>query len=432
MTTAGVVAPDRRELRACGLAALAEAGALALPAWLLLTETRGLDLSVVAFTVPFVAIYVGGAVLACAFRASRWVAIGVVALAVIAGAWLGRGDANRGVFAVVVCLLVAFRLMTLALRDWRQPIHAELGWFALALGLEVIVASDATPEWRGALLVIVPLFFVAGLASRASTVWTSGGAGQLDDRVRGVWIRRAVLATGALIGAMLLAVGLSVRGGVLDRIGEWLAPMANAVASFLVWGLSQAARPVFWLVDLIGIDPEGVREFFESLREDAARRAAEQGAKPGAPAAWQRLLALCIFAAIGFAIFRAIRRFRPPAGGPEPDLGIRSGTGETALPEAVVPARPRLRREPPADAVRRMYAASLTALDALDLAKDPWQTPAEFAPRVSEAFPGCATEFTELTRAYEDVRYGSLRLDGEAIRRLEVGQRRIAAVLTPR
>ncbi len=432
MAVAGVVAPDRRELRACGLAALAEAGVLALPMWLLLTETRGLGISVLAFTVPFVAVYVGGAVLACALRAARGVAIGAVVLAAIAGAWLGRGDANRIVFAVVVCLLIAFRLVTLALRDWRQPIHAELGWFALALGLEVIIASDATPEWRSALLVIVPLFFVAGLASRASTVWTSGGAGQLDDRVRGVWIRRAVLATGALMGAMLLAVGLSVRGGVLDRIGGWLTPMANAAASFLVWGLSQAARPVFWLVDLIGIDPDGVREFFESLREDAARRAAARDPTPGAPAAWQRLLALCIFAAIGYAIFRAIRRFRPPAGGADPDLGVPSGTGESTLPEPSVPARPRFRREPPADAVRRMYAASLDALHERDLEKDPWQTPAEFAPVVREAFPECATEFTELTRAYEDVRYGSLRLDDETIRRLEAGQRRIAAALAPR
>ena len=432
MDVSGVVAPDRRELRACGLAALAEAGVLALPMWLLLTETRGLGISVLAFTVPFVTIYVAGAVVVCAFRASRWVAIGAVALAVIAGAWLGRGDANRTVFAVVICMLIAFRLVTLALRDWRQPIHAELAWFALALALEVIVASDATPEWRVALLVIVPLFFVAGLASRASTVWTSGGAGQLDERVRGVWIRRAVLATGALIGAMLLAVGLSVRGGVLDRIGEWLTPAANAVASFLVWGLSQAARPVFWLVDLIGIDPDRVREFFESLREDAAARAAEQDATPGAPAAWQRLLALSIFAAIGFAVYRAIRRLRAPAGGPESILGVPSGIGESALPEPVVPARPRFRREPPADAVRRMYAASLDALQERDLAKDPWQTPAEFAPTVCEAFPECAAEFTALTRAYEDVRYGSLRLDRETLRRLEEGHERISETLSGR
>ena len=425
----GVVRPDRRELRACGLAALAEAGVLALPTWLLMTETRGIQISVLSLTVPFVAAYVGGALLACRFRASHSVAIVAAGVAGGAGVWLGYGELNRIVFAVVVCLLVGLRLTTLALRDWRGPIHAEFGWFALALGLEVIIASDATPEWRGALLVIVPLFFVAALASRASTVWTSGEAGELDDEVRAVWIRRAVLATGALVGGMLLAAGLSVRGGVFDRVGAWLTPAADAIASFLAWGLSQAARPVFWLVDQLGIDPDGVREFFESLREGAARRAAGREGDVGEPAAWQRLLALLVFAAIGYAIFRAIRRFRPPAGGLEPATGVPGGIAESALAPGEAPVRPRFRREPPADAVRRMYAEALDALHRRHIVKDAWQTPAEFAPTVAEAFPACAAEFVELTHAYEDVRYGNLRMEGDAIRRLQARQRRIAAAL---
>ena len=51
---------------------------------------------------------------------------------------------------------------------------------------------------------------------------------------------------------------------------------------------------------------------------------------------------------------------------------------------------------------------------------------------VAEAVPGCAAEFELLTRAYEDVRYGSLRLDRPALRDLESGQKRIAATLRGR
>ncbi|HJY32640.1 MAG TPA: hypothetical protein VJ573_07040, partial [Actinomycetota bacterium] len=263
----GTTPPEARELRACGLAALAEAGVLVLPVWLVLTESRGVKIGVIALAVPFVAAYVGGALLACRFRASRNVAFGAALLAVLGGIWLGHGDLNRIVFSVVVCLLVSFRLVTLALRDWRVPIHAEVGWFALALGLEVLLAAGATDEWRGPLLLFVPLFFVAALASRASTVWTSGGADELDERVRAAWIRRALVATAALVGAMATAVILSVEGGVFDRIGVWLTPAANAVASLFAWVLSQAARPIFFLVDLLGIDPDRVRELLESLRE---------------------------------------------------------------------------------------------------------------------------------------------------------------------
>ncbi len=48
---------------------------------------------------------------------------------------------------------------------------------------------------------------------------------------------------------------------------------------------------------------------------------------------------------------------------------------------------------------------------------------------VAEAVPGCANEFEQLTHAYEDVRYGSLRLDRTALRELQAGQKRIAAAL---
>ena len=64
--------PEPRELRACALAATAESGVLVLPLWLVLTEARGLNIGVMALAVPFVAAYVGGAVLACRFRASTW------------------------------------------------------------------------------------------------------------------------------------------------------------------------------------------------------------------------------------------------------------------------------------------------------------------------------------------------------------------------
>jgi hypothetical protein len=424
----GTARPEARELRACGLAALAEAAVLVLPVWLVLTEARGLRIGVVALAVPFVAAYVGGALLACRFRASRNVAFGAAMLAVLSGIWLGHGDLNRIVFSVLVCLLVSFRLVTLALRDWRVPIHAEVGWFALALGLEVMVAVGATDEWRGPLLLFVPLFFVAALASRASTVWTSGGAGELDERVRAAWIRRALIATGALVGAMAAAVILSVEGGVFDRIGVWLTPAANAVASFFAWLLSQAARPIFFLVDLLGIDPDRVRELLDSLREGAAGRAIDQR-KAGPPEIWQRMLGFLVFAAIGYAVFRAIRHFRPPAGA-EPEPRVPGTQTEAALPAVEgLPPRPRFRREPPADRVRRWYAEALWALRRREIVREPWQTPAEFAPVVAGEVPSCADAFDELTRAYQDVRYGSLRIDATAIRRLEAGQQRIISAI---
>ena len=425
----GVASPEPRELRACGLAALAESGVLVLPVWLVLTETRGLDIGVIALAVPFMTVYVGAVLLACRFRASQHLPLAAIVLAVLAGAWLGRGDLNRSVFAVVVCLLVALRAITLALRDWRLPIHAEFGWFAVALGLEVMVAAGANPEWRGPLVVIVPLFFAASLASRAATVWTTSGSSELDERVRASWIRRAGLATGLLVGTMAAAVAFSVRGGVFDRVGTWLAPAADAFASLLAWTLSQIVRPIFWLVDRLGIDPERVREFFEDLRRNAARAADEAGRSEG-PTVFQRILGLVAFAAIGYAVFRVIRRFHPKGGGAEPERPVPASATVSALEEGPAPVLPRLRRELPADKVRRWYAEALGALRNRDVAKEAWQTPAEFVPSVAAAFPACAAPFAELTRAYEDVRYGGLRLADDRIERLAEGQETMAAAMS--
>jgi hypothetical protein len=227
---------------------------------------------------------------------------------------------------------------------------------------------------------------------------------------------------------MVAAVVLSIEGGVFDRIGMWLTPAANAAATFFAWVLSQAARPIFWLVDRLGIDPDRVREFLESLREGSARRAFEQEGA-GEPSIWQRILGFLAFAAIAYAVVRAIRHFRPPVGAePEPHaLGTQT---EAALPAVeALPPRPRFRREPPADTVRRWYAEALWALRRREIVREPWETPAEFAPVVAGAVPSCADAFAELTRAYEDVRYGSLRIDPTEISRLEAGQHRIMSAI---
>lgn len=422
--------PEARELRAAGLAALAEAGVVYLPLHMVLSETRGLEIDIELLALPFVVAYAVGTLLACRFRTSGGLATAAFVAAVLVGLYLGRGDLNRSVFMVVVTLLLSLRVVSLGLRDWRVPIEAELGWGAAALGLETIVGASGEPDWRPLLLVFVPTFFVASLASRASTVWTSGGADDLDDRVRGAWIRRAVFATGGLLAAMASAVALSVRGGVFDRVGGWLAPAADALASFFAHLVAQAARPVFWLVDRIGIDPEAVRRFLEGLREGGLRRRAEDELGTSGPSVWQRLLGAVAFAAIGYALYRVLRRYRPQLGERE-RRGSGAPVSEAPLSpeEAILPRRPRLRREMPADAVRRMYAEALLTLRARDLPKDPSLTPAEYSPIVAGAFPACAEGFRRLTRAYQDVRYGNRRPERDALRRLETDRGRLLSAL---
>ena len=79
--------------------------------------------------------------------------------------------------------------------------------------------------------------------------------------------------------------------------------------------------------------------------------------------------------------------------------------------------------------MRRWYAETLLALRRFDVVREPWQTPTEFAPVVAEALPARADEFERVTHAYEDVRYGSQRLDRTELGRLEAGQHRIMSAI---
>lgn len=427
---AAVEAPHRRELRAAGLAALAEAGVVYLPAHLIVTEAHARSVGALAFLPVFVAVFVGGVLLACRFRASPnlWVVGG--AASVLVGIYLGRGGLNRTVFTVAVSMLVTARILTLALRDWRTPIHAELGWGAAALGGEALLAAGPQTDWRGSLLVIVPVFFVASLASRATTVWAPGPLDDLSDDTRAGWLRRSLLATGGFVVAMAAAVALGIRGGLFDRLGAWLAPAGNAFAEALAWSLAQLARPVFWLVERFHIDPRAVREFFDRLRAAANAHSHRQPIQ-GSPASLvQRILGLVVFAAIVFALLRLIRRFRP-----ELRLQTAGSADGTVVHAASLPVRERpgpmpFRRELPADHVRRLYAELLIELERHGVRKDPALTPAEFEPELSRTWPTAAPAFRELTRAYEDVRYGNLAFGRAELKRLDTRHR--AAIDTVR
>ena len=83
----------------------------------------------------------------------------------------------------------------------------------------------------------------------------------------------------------------------------------------------------------------------------------------------------------------------------------------------------------PQDTVRRWYAETLLLLEAKGLAKSGPETPGEFLRRVAPAFPGTTSALTELTRAYEDVRYGSRVFDRASIDRLGLQRDLVAHLL---
>jgi hypothetical protein len=280
----------------------------------------------------------------------------------------------------------------------------------------------------------MPVFFVASLVSRAFSVWMSGGDAAITSEHRQHQMRRVAVATFWIPVTMAVAAVLGMRGGVLDHVGSTLAPVGNAMVALLVFVFAQLSRPIFWLVDRLGIDPEGVRRLFDRIQgsaNDARDRALR---RTGDPSLLGRLLGLALLVLLAWSVARLIRRIRPATRGAE------ARPGPTRVAEASLPIPPRddvpgraiARRLPPADRVRRWYAEILAALAGRGVEKDPAITPGEFAATVTRTYPECAGSFRAITSAYEDVRYGSARLDRETIRALDTDRRSILAAIRRR
>lgn len=425
--------PATAAMSASVAAAIAEASVWCLPLHTFVSAGSGAAIPLALFLPTFLAAFTVAVALACRYRSSPRVGTLTASAGIVAGFVLGRGSASHIVFIVLVFLLVGIRAVALAFRDWREPIATSFFVGALALVAEAVVATAAPHDWSHALIILTPVFFIGSLMSRAVSVWSSDDAEELTRERRDHWLRRSVTGTIWIPVAMITAVALGVRGGVLDHLGSFLAPVGNVVVSLVVFVFSQIARPIFWLVDRLGIDPQGVRRVFARIQASVGRAQHRTVAQVGHPSLLGRLLGLALFVLAAWGLIRILRRLRPEMKAE----GRRPTRTPVAVISAALPAPPEVapratRREPPADRVRRWYAEVLAALAMRGVRKDPSFTPAEFGPEMTGAYPECAEAFEALTRAYEDVRYGSLQMDGADLRRMDRHRRTILAAIRRR
>ena len=409
-------APRPTGLREVALAGLAEACVLALPVHLVISESGGTRVGVVTFAAAFAAAFTGSVFLLSRFRQVRDLPVAVGVMAAALGIATAGGDLTAIVLSVAASALVTARAARIAFRSRLDPLHGEIAWGAAGLGVEALLAAGGghLQIWRLPLSMLIPIFFIASFGSRVLSVWDDPDVVP-EDRSR--WLANAHLLSWCFAALMFLGAVLGLRGGALDRLGELATRSIGWVLFALIHVLLFLAQPVFWLFQRIHLDPEALRDVLDRLRERLEAAALHpSGTDSSLP--WARFLGFLVLALIVFAAFRSLRRIRP-----EPDERAASasprGVSESPLPVDDVQVAGRKRRELPADRVRRCYAEALLALERNGLPKEGSVTPAEFAPIVAEAYPGAREGFGALTRAYEDVRYGNLRLEEPDLRELE-------------
>jgi hypothetical protein len=436
MTAAAPHLESGRAAPAASLAALAESGLLFLPVWLLVVDEGGSSAGPLASYPAFVALFTGSVAAATAFRHSSAMPSAVAAGAVGVGlaqalVWgKGVGLAGTGVL-VILALLMALRTVVLAHRDWRDPVAESFVVGTLVLLAEVVVGTSGEGSvWEAYLPAVAAQFFLGSLGSRAASVWLAGRIGAIPDRGSRPRLRSAVLILGGLAAVLLGAAVLAAPHGVLPRAGGFALFLLGQIVYGLAFVTSRTiAGPIAWLVERLDIDLSFVTEAARNL-EGFLRRGRPRPTSGSSPLL--RFLGVVVLAAVGFLLFRAIRRYRELA-------GVARVAGRTFEPESTtdrIDPRPGLRRrsakgrrELPADRVRRWYAEALLATERLGLSRPPSRTPGEYLRTVTSAFPECAREFTALTSAYEGVRYGGETLPNSAIDRLDASRQRMMAAL---
>jgi hypothetical protein len=420
---------------AASLAALAESGLLFLPLQLVVVDEVGASTGPLATYPVFVALFTGGVAAASAFRHSPVMPTAAAAAALGVGLaqalmWGEGGLAATGL-VVILSLLVAFRAVVLGHRDWRDPVAESFVVGTLVLLAEVAIGTTGDgSEWEPYLLAVVTLFFLGSLGSRAASVWVAGHLGRIPDQGSGRRLRFAVLCLGGFGGVLVVAAALGRPRGPLAKAGGLALFLLGQILYGIAFVVARVvAGPIEWVVDRLNVDISVVSDVARDL-EGFLQRGPPAGTPGSSPLA--RILGLAVLAAIGFLLVRAIRRYRElagaapaPARAPEPEpetdrVGARRRPGRRSL---------RRRRELPADTVRRWYAEALLDLERLGLRRPQSGTPGEYLRTAAAAYPECATGFTALTRAYEDVRYGSRVLPRAEIDRLDASRQLAMAAL---
>jgi hypothetical protein len=410
------------------LSATAEAGVIAVVVHLLLEGSGVIGVDLPVFVPVFWIVFVGASLLAWSARGSELAAPACVVGAVVAGLVIGRGTLQTTVISVLVCVVVAFRVATLGLRDWREPDTASLWIGGVVVGLEALASGSVQRSWGPTLVLVIPVFFSASLASRAVVVWADQGSVEASS-----WIRRS----GRLaIGLGAVAVVAVVTAGSIDRLATWVAPVGRAAVAALAWTVAQLARPIFWAFDRADLDTEGAADLLDRIRRSTqeARRAAADRADPnGGGGGLARVVGFLFLVGITALAIRLVRRLRAS---PSREISPLDTPADAAAAPLAQEAEPtgrspsrgsrRLRSD---DAVRRAYAEVLDALGARGLPTPPDATPAEFAREVAASHPDVAEDFGALTSAYEDVRYGAASLTKGAVDAVERHRRSLVAAV---
>lgn len=400
------------------LAGFAESAVWFIPLNVLAVDTIGLTTGPLLGYPLFVLLFTGAVAAATWLHRSPLLPSAIAASALVVGALQVLFSTGGGVLtvagSVALMLVLAVRVLTMALRDWRNPVGEAFALGAAVLLAEVVVTAGSDLVDRGLAPLLIAQFFLGSMASRAASMRLATPVGHAHGAAR----RLRAAGVAVLVLAAALGAGTLLGGGtgVLGRLGELVLAAVLPVVEILALIVARLLiGPLNWLFGQLNLDFQPLRDFAAFLADSRLETPRNEGG-----GGWiLRVVGLAVLAAMAWLLVRILRALWAPEEEEAPfDVGAEPPAAGAAAQARRRRAR-RLRRELPPDTVRRWYAEALILLEGKGLVKEPSRTPSEFAAEVRRAFPASGAEFGALTRGYEQVRYGNLTLGEEAIDRLD-------------
>ncbi|HCP60949.1 MAG TPA: hypothetical protein DIU14_00525, partial [Actinobacteria bacterium] len=259
-----------RSVAPAALAALAESGVVYLPVALFAQQAALAHGGPLANYPLFALLYTAGVALATPFQRSPVmpvvISVGAIVVGLAQGSVWGHGGPAGALTMLLISLLVALRMVSLAVRDWRNPFHEAFLIGAVCLFIELAVAVNVKAGWEPILPVIVTVFFLGSLASRMASVRLTG---EHEGRVEhsSEWLRLPLKLLGAL--AILLVIGwlLGGKGGGIQLAGRALFPLIDLVVTVVAFVMSQIFRVVASIVVAlhVHVDPNALKKLMDRI-----------------------------------------------------------------------------------------------------------------------------------------------------------------------
>ncbi|WP_322795763.1 DUF4129 domain-containing protein [Tepidiforma sp.] len=341
--------------------------------------------------------------------------------------WLGdfysdtEATLREGAPAVLSAMLLAIGWARGAARA-DEDLDLELLPKTMALPFAVVIAATvlgAAGPQAGEVGRLAAGFFAAAVLALAASQLALSGQTLGAMRSSGV----VVTLLGATAG--LAFAGLVLFGLLGDRLGPVVGPpvgrafelVLTIVLTPIAWALTEVFERLFR-----GIDPfEGLAD----LAREPSREAAASESEPSTPERiglfGLRTLGLLLFFALVAGVLIAWARVRKRyarlrEGAAQSGHAGGLGQDVRALLGAFVPRKSRHRPSATSRAAR-LYLEVLEDAGRRGLERPHWATPHEFAPRLHDAY---ATDVTdEITRLFEEARYGGREPDPARLRALE-------------